>query len=72
MQTQTAWATGFLTQLLLDHLQRHYPSQMQKIDPRTFFSGIEGYESLKDPRALLMDSHAWLPEFVPFFQPTSC
>ena len=64
MQTQTAWATGFLTQLLLDHLQRHYPSQMQKIDPRTFFSGIEGYESLKDPQALLMDSHAWLPEEV--------
>lgn len=64
MQTQTAWATGFLTQLLLDHLQRHYPSPMQKIDPRTFFSGIEGYESLKDPRSLLMDSHAWLPEEV--------
>ena len=64
MQTQTAWATGFLTQLLLDHLQRQYPSQMQKIDPRTFFSGIEGYESLKDPQALLMDSHAWLPEEV--------
>jgi DNA-binding NtrC family response regulator len=64
MQTQTAWATGFLTQLLLNHLERHYPSQMQAIDPRSFFSGIEGYESLKDPRALLMDSHAWLPEEV--------
>ena len=64
MQPQTAWATGFLTQLLLNHLQSRYPSPMQKIDPRTFFSGIEGYESLKDPLSLLMDSHAWLPEEV--------
>jgi transcriptional regulator with GAF, ATPase, and Fis domain len=64
MQLQAAWATGFLTQLILTHLQRHYPSQMQKIDFRTFFSGMEGYESLKDPQALLMDSHAWLPEDV--------
>jgi len=64
MQTQTAWATGFLTQLLLNYLERHYPAQTQAIDPRTYFSGIEGYESLKDPRALLLDSHAWLPEEV--------
>jgi transcriptional regulator with GAF, ATPase, and Fis domain len=64
MQPQTAWATGFLTQILLDHLRNRYPSQIQGIDPRAFLSGIEGYESLKDPEALLRDSHAWLPEEV--------
>jgi transcriptional regulator with GAF, ATPase, and Fis domain len=64
MQKQTAWATGFLTQLILTHLHRHHPSIMQKLDPRTFFSGMEGYESLQDPQALLMDGHAWLPEEV--------
>ncbi|HUK55804.1 MAG TPA: sigma 54-interacting transcriptional regulator [Nitrospiria bacterium] len=64
MQTQTAWATGFLTQLLLNHLQIHYPSRMQKVNPRALFSGVEGYDSLKDPQDLLMDSHAWLPEEV--------
>lgn len=64
MQTQTAWATGFLTQLLLTHLQIHYPSQMQKVNPRAFFSGVEGYDALKDPQGLVMDSHAWIPEEV--------
>jgi len=64
MQTQTAWATGFLTQLLLNHLQIHYPSQMQKVNPRAFFSGVEGYDALKDPQDLVMDNHAWLPEEV--------
>lgn len=64
MQTQTAWATGFLTQLLLNYLQTRYPSQLQRVDPRSFFSGVDGYDSLQDPRSLLMDSHAWLPEEV--------
>ncbi|HTN42570.1 MAG TPA: sigma-54 dependent transcriptional regulator [Nitrospiria bacterium] len=64
MQTQTAWATGFLTQLLLTHLQIYYPSQMNKVNPRALFSGVEGYDALKDPQDLLMDHHAWLPEEV--------
>ncbi|HEY4484969.1 MAG TPA: sigma-54 dependent transcriptional regulator [Nitrospiria bacterium] len=64
MQRQTAWVTGFLTQLLLNHLYRRYPDRMQEMDPRTFFSGCEGYESIKNPLSLLMDSHAWLPEEV--------
>lgn len=64
MQSQTEWATGFLTQLLLQHLKNQYPSQMQKVDPRSFFTGIEGCESIKDPQTLLMDRHAWVPEEV--------
>jgi len=64
MQTQTAWATGFLTQLLLNHLRIYYPSQMHKVNPRALFSAVEGYDALKDPQDLLMDSHAWLPEEV--------
>jgi two-component system, NtrC family, response regulator len=64
MQSQAEWATGFLTQLLLQHLKNHYPAQMKKIDPRSFFTGIEGYESIKDPQTILMDRHAWIPEEV--------
>lgn len=64
MQMQTAWATGFLTQLLLDHLKIHYPSQTQNLNPQAFFSGVVGYDALKDPEALLLDRHAWFPEEV--------
>ena len=64
MLTKTAWATGFLTRLVLDYLKTHHPSQMRGIDPHAFFKGIEGFETLKDPQALLLDSHAWLPEEV--------
>ena len=64
MLSQTAWATGFLTQLLFQYLKKQYPVAMQKIDPRAFFTGMEGYESIKDPQALLIDRHSWLPEEV--------
>ena len=64
MEPRTDWSSGFLTQLLLKHLHVHYPSQMARIDPRSFFAEVEGYETFKDPYSLLMDSHAWIPEPV--------
>jgi transcriptional regulator with GAF, ATPase, and Fis domain len=64
MQPQTAWATGFLTQLILRYLRKRYPVQTEKINPRQFFSVIEGADHLKNPEGLLNDRHAYLPEEV--------
>lgn len=64
MQSQLAWASGFLSQIILRYLRKEYPVQAEKIDPRSFFSVIEGSEFLKDPGALLNDRHAYFPEEV--------
>ena len=64
MGPPTAWATGFLTQLILRHLRKHYPTQTADINPRLFFSAVEGNELLRNPHALLTDSHAYIPEEV--------
>jgi transcriptional regulator with GAF, ATPase, and Fis domain len=64
MGPQSAWATGFLTQLILRYLERHYPGQSGKLNHASFFSSVEGSERLRNPGALLQDSHAYLPEEV--------
>ena len=64
MQSQSAWASGFLSQIVLQYLRKQYPVQSEKLDPRSFFSVIEGSEYLKDPGSLLSDRHAYFPEEV--------
>ncbi len=64
MEQTGAWATSFLTQVLLRYLELHHPEEFRRIDFKRAFGGIDGFDRIREPQTLLSDGHSWLPEEV--------
>ncbi|MCI0529275.1 MAG: sigma-54 dependent transcriptional regulator [Nitrospira sp.] len=61
MGLKTPWVTGFLCNILISYLERHYPSDEKKINYAGIISAEEGFHPPKDPKAFLRDSNHWFP-----------
>jgi transcriptional regulator with PAS, ATPase and Fis domain len=61
MGLKTPWVTGFLCNVLISYLERHYPSDEKKINYAGIINTEEGFHPPKDPKAFLRDSNRWFP-----------
>ncbi len=61
MELKTPWVTGFLCNILISYLERHYPSDEKEINYTGIIGTEEGFHPPKDPKAFLRDSNHWFP-----------
>jgi transcriptional regulator with PAS, ATPase and Fis domain len=61
MELKTPWVTGFLCNILISYLERHYPSDEKEINYAEIIRAEEGFHAPKDPKAFLRDNNHWFP-----------
>jgi transcriptional regulator with PAS, ATPase and Fis domain len=61
MGLKTPWVTGFLCNILISYLEKHYPSKEREIDYTRIIHTEEGYYPPKNSKAFLRDSNHWFP-----------
>jgi transcriptional regulator with PAS, ATPase and Fis domain len=61
MELKTPWVTGFLCNILISYLEKHYPSKEREIDYARIIHTEEGFYPPKDPKGFLRDSNRWFP-----------
>jgi transcriptional regulator with GAF, ATPase, and Fis domain len=64
MQSQKAWATGFLSHILIRYLEKQPPSVREPIPYPRILSAAPGFETIRDPEAFLKDINHWIPYTV--------
>ncbi len=60
----TAWATGFLTSIVVDYIEERHPEAARALPYSAIFAGTELANRAGDARALLTDPNQWLPQEV--------
>ena len=61
MQLKTPWVTGFLSNILINYLERHYPSIERQIDYTRIINTDGGFHLPHDAKAFLRDCNRWFP-----------
>ena len=62
--TDSAWVTGFLTNILVDYLEERHPQVAQSLPYPSFFADTPLAHRAADARALVTDPNQWLPQEV--------
>lgn len=58
------WVTGFLTNLLITYLEKHFSEKEAQIDYRDLLSIFEGFENIKAPKEILKNVNNWIPHEI--------
>jgi transcriptional regulator with PAS, ATPase and Fis domain len=64
MQSQTAWATGLLSHILIRYLEKQSQTTREPIPYPRILSAAPGFETVRDPEAFLKDTNHWIPYTV--------